>query len=351
VASFPSLLAAMSLITAGRVDPNIFLGNTWNIAYQWIFWFYGHPVVYVMFFPFVGCVAEVLATFSNRRYFGYKFTVFALLAFAGGSMAVWGHHMFTTFESTNDYFSFSSTFLSVPAGVEYFGFLTTIIGGRLVYKTPMLFALAFIPQFLIGGLSGIMLASPTLDYMYHGTFFVVAHFHYTLFAGSVFGAFAGIYYWFPKVTGVMLDERLGKINFWLMTIGTNLAFMPMFFSGIDGMPRRVATYSLPSLALPNLISTIGAFIIALGVLVFVHNVVWSLTHRVPAGDNPWGGQTLEWATSSPPPPFNYDATHPIPRIKGYAPLFELRLEALEEEHGREVERALQGDGRAGAEPS
>lgn len=327
VASAPALLAAMGLLAVGRADPALFSHDAWDVAYQFLFWFYGHPVVYVMFFPFVGAVAEVIATFCGRRYFGYKFTVYALLAFAAGSMAVFGHHMFTTGQSVDDYFSLTSIMLAVPAGVEYFGLLATLVGGRLSYRTPMLFALAFIPQFLIGGLTGIMLATPVLDYQFHGTYFVVAHFHYTLFAGSIFGAFAGLYFWFPKATGVVLDEGLGRLNFWLMVVGTNVTFLPMFFTGFEGLPRRVATYSLSSgFGVLNLVSSIGAGIIALGVGVFAFNALRSLILRRPAGDDPWGaGQTLEWATSSPPPTYNFDAAHPIPRITSYTPLLDLRL--------------------------
>lgn len=329
VAAFPSLFGAMGLITAGRLDPNLFTHNTWNIAYQYLFWFYGHPVVYVMFFPFMGAVAEVLATSARRKYFGYDFTVFSLLTFAAFSSAVFGHHLFTTGQSVNNYFTVTSIALTVPAGVEYFGLVGTVLGSRLVIRTPTLFALAFIPQFLIGGISGIMTATPVLDYEFHGSYFVVAHFHYTLFGGSVFGAFAALYFWFPKMTGYLMSERLGRINFWLLLVGTNVTFLPMFASGFFGMPRRVATYPatgpLPTL---NLVSSIGAGIIACGVAVFFYNVVRSLQARRPAGDDPWlAGQTLEWATSSPPPRFNYDALHPIPRIKSYAPLLDLREEA------------------------
>jgi cytochrome c oxidase subunit 1 len=328
VASFPALVGAMGLIAAGRADPSLFSHDYWNLAYQFMFWFYGHPVVYVMFFPFVGCVATVLAAFAQRPYFGYHFTTFALLAFSVGSMTVYGHHLFTTQQSNNTYFSLSSIMLAVPAGVEYFGFLATLIRGKILFRTPMLFALAFIPQFLIGGLTGIMVATPVLDYDLHGTYFIVAHFHYTLFAGSVFGAFAGIYYWFPKATGFLLDETLGKVNFALMLVGTNVTFLPMFAQGIDGLPRRVQTYPAHLVGNLALISSAGAGIIALGVLVFVLNVAKSLIVRVPAGVDPWGiGQTLEWCTSSPPPLFNYDELHPIPRIKSYFPLLQLRWEA------------------------
>ena len=338
VASFPALVAAMGMIAVGRVDPNIFSHDTWDLAYQFVFWFYGHPVVYVMFFPFVGCVATVLAAFSRKKYFGYHFTIVALLAFAAGSMVVFGHHLFTTGQSTNPYFSLTSIMLAVPAGVEYFGFIATLMGGKITIRTPMLFALAFIPQFLIGGLTGIMLATPVLDYEFHGSYFVVAHFHYTLFAGSLFGAMAGIYYWFPKVSGVVLDEKLGKLNFWILLIGTNATFGPMFVQGFDGLPRRVASYS-SNLGVDGftLASSIGAGIIALGVGVFLFNVAKSLVVRVPAGVDPWGlGQGLEWVTASPPPLFNFDELHPIPRVKSYAPLLDLRQEVEDAQVGEAV---------------
>jgi cytochrome c oxidase subunit 1 len=319
----------MALLAGGRMDPAIFNDNVVNVAYQNLFWFYGHPVVYVMFFPFVGAVAEVLATFSGRRYVGYKPTVASLMAFAALSMAVWGHHLFVSGQSANDYYSLTSIALSVPAGVEYFGFLATIIGGRLVYTTSMLFALAFIPQFLIGGLTGIMLATPVIDYHVNGSYFVVAHFHYTLFAGSVFGLFAGIYFWWPKATGTMLGEGLGKLHFWLMVVGTNVTFLPMFGSGFLGMPRRVATYApSPTIDVLNLISSIGAAILAGAMIVFAVNVVRSVRRRIPAPTDPWGGHTLEWATISPPPRFNFVS---IPPIRSYAPLFDLRRPD-EEEH-------------------
>jgi cytochrome c oxidase subunit I len=338
VASFPALIAAMGMIAVGRADPGIFSHDTWDVAYQFTFWFYGHPVVYVMFFPFVGCVATVLAAFSRKKYFGYHFTVIALLAFAAGSMVVFGHHMFTTGQSTNPYFSLTSIMLAVPAGVEYFGFLATLIGGKITIRTPMLFALAFIPQFLIGGLTGIMIATPVLDYAFQGSYFIVAHFHYTLFAGSLFGAFAGLYYWFPKATGVLLDEKLGKLSFWIMVVGTNATFGPMFVQGFEGLPRRVAIYSSNLGVDPyTLASTIGAFVIAIGVGVTVFNVAKSLIVRIPAGADPWGvGQGLEWVTSSPPPMFNFDELHPIPKVKSYAPLLDLRHEvedAMAEERG------------------
>jgi cytochrome c oxidase subunit 1 len=323
LAAFPPLLAAMGLLVAGRLNPALFTHNLGNILYEHLFWFYGHPVVYVMFFPFVGCVAEVLAAFAGRRFFGYKGTVISLLVFAALSMAVWGHHLFTTGQVVNDYYSLTSVLLAVPAGLEYFSFLGTLVGARIRYQVPMLFALAFIPQFLIGGLTGIMVATPTVDYQVNNSYFVVAHFHYTLFAGSVFGLFAGIYFWFPKVTGLMLSERLGRVHFVLMVIGANLTFGPMFGLGYLGMPRRIASYAVSTgFFTLNLISSVGALILGLAMLVFAYNVQRSVRRRVPAPPDPWGGHTLEWATSSPPPRFNFSAAFPVPRVRSYAPLLD-----------------------------
>ncbi len=324
--AFPSLLVALGMLGLGRIHPAFFDGhNLWNVGYQHLFWFYGHPVVYVMFFPFVGMVAEVLSTFAGRRYFAYTSTVLSLMAFAALSMSVWGHHMFATGQAADDYYSLTSTLLAIPAGLEYFGFLGTIMGGRLRYTTPMLFALAFIPQFLVGGLTGIMVATPSLDRHVTDSYFVVAHFHYTLFAGSVFGLFAGFYYWFPKMSGWRLDEKLGRTHFWLMVVGTNLAFLPMFALGYRGMPRRVVTYPAGAgFTTLNLISSVGAFTLGVGMLVAIYNVVSACQRRLPAGDDPWHGTTLEWASASPPTRFNFDAGHRVPPIRSYAPLLDAR---------------------------
>jgi cytochrome c oxidase subunit 1 len=323
VASFPSLLGAMGGLLLDRHGVDVFPGAGGAAAYQHLFWFYGHPVVYTMFFPFVGASLEVLATFSRRRVFGYKGVALSLLVFAALSSAVWGHHMFTTGEVSNLYFSLTSHMLAVPAGMEYVAAVGTLIGGALVFRTPMLFALAFFVQFLIGGLTGIYVASPPLDYHAHDTYFVVAHFHYTLFAGSVFGLFAAVYYWWPKVTGWMLGERLGKAHFWLLVVGTHLTFFPMFLLGYDGMPRRVADYASSwGLTDGNLVATIGSYVIALGMLAFVVNLVASWVASRPAGPDPWGGQTLEWATTSPPPRFNFDG--PVPPIRSAEPLMDVR---------------------------
>lgn len=325
IGAFPSLLAAVGILAAGRVQPDLFNENVWNMGYQHLFWFFGHPVVYVMFFPFVGAVIEVLATFAGRRFFGYKATVLSLLIFAALSMSVWGHHLFTTGQASNYYYSLTSIALVVPAGIEYFGMLATVVGGRLRFPTPMLFALGFIPQFLIGGLSGIMLGTPALDYQMHDSYVIVGHWHYTLAAGSLFGLMAGLYFWFPKMTGRMLREGLGKAHFWLWFIGTNVTFLPMFWLGMDGMPRRIPTYApADGFTTENFIASIGAILLGVGALLFVANLVVSLWRPHYAPPNPWQAHTLEWATSSPPPRFNFSTRYPVPPVHGYAPLLELR---------------------------
>jgi cytochrome c oxidase subunit 1 len=230
--------------------------------------------------------------------------------------------MFATGRVNNEYFSLTSTMLIVPAGLEYFAIIGTMVGGAIVFSTAMLFSIGFLLLFLIGGLTGIIVASPPLDYHLTDSYFYVSHFHYTLFGGSLFGFFAGVYYWFPKVSGVLLRESLGKLQFVLMVIGANLTFFPMLILGFEGMPRRVATYPSRFTSL-NALETSGAFVIALGVLVFLVNVWWSLRRRVPAGNDPFGGPTLEWWTSSPPPRLNYDS---LPPIRSYAPLFDLQEE-------------------------
>jgi cytochrome c oxidase subunit 1 len=322
VFAFPALIVALGLLWTQRHFGGVLTGGHGAVDYQQLFWFYGHPVVYVMFFPFVGMVGEIVATFSGRRFFGYSAFIVALLGFAGLSMTVWAHHMFTMGQVTNKYFSLTSTALVVPAGIEYLDLLGTLWRGRLRFTTAFLFALGFILQFLVGGLTGIILASPPLDYGLNMSYFVVAHFHYTIFAGSAFGLFAGIYYWFPKLTGAMLRERLGRLHFALMVIGTNITFFPMFALGAEGMTRRIARYPVSTgWQGLNVLETVGAFVIALSVLVFVVNVVVSLRARQEAGADPWEGQTLEWATSSPPPRYNFDA---LPPIRSYAPLLDIR---------------------------
>jgi cytochrome c oxidase subunit I len=338
VGAFPVLIVAMTLLYIERRGAHIYTGFSGAIDYQNLFWFFGHPVVYVMFFPFLGAAAEALAVGAHKRWFGYVPFVASILAFAALSMSVWSHHMFTTGGVTNEYFAFTSTALVVPAGIEYFDMIATLIGGAIVLRTSMLFALAFFMQFLIGGLSGIFIASPVLDYHAEDSYLVVGHFHYTLFAGSVFGFFAGVYHWFPKITGALLREGLGKLHLALLFVGTNLTFFPMLLLGQDGMPRRIASYpSHPGWGALNLLETIGAGIIALGILTFLVNVWVSLREQVPGGEDPWLGHTLEWATSSPPPRHNFD--RPLPPITSYAPLLDLR------------EREERRDGAAGRVPA
>ncbi len=326
VAAFPALILAMALLYVDRHGGGIYKGFNGAIDYQDLFWFFGHPVVYVMFFPYLGAAAEAIATSANKKWFGYVAFVASIMAFAALSMSVWAHHMFTTGGVTNQYFAFTSTLLIIPAGIEYFDMIATLIGGSLVLRTSMLFGLAFFLQFLIGGLSGIFVSSPVLDYHANDSYVIIGHFHYTLFAGSVFGFFAAVYHWFPKLTGALLREPLGKVQLVLLTIGSNLTFFPMFVLGSDGMPRRIARYPThPGWGTLNLIESIGAGIIALGLITFIINVIVSLRHRVPAGADPWRGHTLEWATSSPPPEQNF--LTPLPPIRSYTPLLDLRHEA------------------------
>jgi cytochrome c oxidase subunit I len=338
VSAFPMLVLAMVLLFIDRHGGHIYTGFAGAIDYQDLFWFFGHPVVYVMFFPYLGAAAEAIAVNAHKRWFGYVAFVASIMMFAALSMAVWSHHMYVTGGVTNQYFAFTSTLLLVPAGIEYFDTVATLIGGSIVLRASMLFALTFFLQFLVGGLSGIFVASPVLDYHAYGTYIVVAHFHYTLFAGSIFGFFAGVYHWFPKITGALLREGLGKLQLLLMVIGTNVTFFPMFLLGNEGMPRRISRYPAhPGWGTLNLLETIGAGIIALGVVVFLINVRVSLRRRVIAGDDPWRGHTLEWATSSPPPPLNFEL--PLPPIRSYAPLLDLRLEAEDRQRARELAAA------------
>ncbi|MEN3285536.1 MAG: cytochrome c oxidase subunit [Solirubrobacteraceae bacterium] len=323
VTSFPALLVAMGGLLLERHGVSVYPGAYGAAAYQDLFWFYGHPVVYVMFFPFVGAALQVIAALSGRRLFGYKGVALSLLLFAALSMSVWGHHMFTTGQVSNDYFSLTSTALALPAGLEYVAAVGTLIGGAILLRTPMLFAIGFFVQFLLGGLSGIYVASPPLDYHVHDSYVVVAHFHYTLLAGSVFGLFAAVYFWWPKVTGYLLREGWGKLHFWIFVVGTNLTFLPQFFLGYDGMPRRVADYSpADGWTTLNRLSTLGSYVVALSVLVFLVNVGVSWLAQRPAGADPWEAQTLEWATTSPPPRLNFDA--PLPPVRSAEPLVDLR---------------------------
>jgi cytochrome c oxidase subunit I len=335
VGAFPALIVAMTLLYIDRHGGHIYTGFDGAIDYQDLFWFFGHPVVYVMFFPYLGAAAEAIAVNARKRWFGYVAFVLSIMAFSALSMSVWAHHMFVTGGVTNQYFAFTSTALVVPAGIEYFDMIATMVGGAIVLRASMLFGLTFFLQFLIGGVTGVFVASPVLDYHVNNTYFVIGHFHYTLFAGSVFGFFAGVYHWFPKITGTLLREKLGKLQLVVMIVGTNMTFFPMLILGEEGMTRRISRYPMhPGWGTLNLIESIGAGIIALGVLIFLVNVVVSLRRRQVAGADPWQGHTLEWATSSPPPVLNFES--PLPPIRSYAPLLDLREEAMARERPKET---------------
>jgi cytochrome c oxidase subunit I len=292
------------------------------ILWQNVFWFYSHPAVYIMILPAMGIISEVLPVFSRKPLFGYKAFVFATAAIGALGFSVWAHHMFTTGSVYLPFFSFMTFLIAVPTGVKMFNWIATMFRGQLTFSTPLLYALGFLSMFLIGGINGAFSAAVPVDFALHDTYWVVAHLHYVLFGGSVFGVMAGIYYWFPKMSGRRLNETLGKIQFVLMFVGFNMTFFPMHILGLDGMPRRIAVYSSTAgWSQLNLLATIGSFIIAASMLPFLWNVFISLRSGEPAGDDPWEGNTLEWATSSPPPPYNFDR---LPQIRSERPVFDTR---------------------------
>ncbi|HEV3225628.1 MAG TPA: cytochrome c oxidase subunit I [Acidimicrobiales bacterium] len=325
--AFPMLTSAGAMLFADRhlgahiFDPG---GGGQPILWQHLFWFFGHPEVYILVLPYFGIITEVLPVFSRRPVFGYFGIVLATLAIASLSVGVWAHHMFSTGAVSLAYFSGLSMLIAVPTGVKYFNWIGTMWGGSISFPAPMKFALGFLVTFLIGGVSGVMLASAPIDFNVTDTYFVVAHMHYVLFGGSVFALYAGIFYWFPKVTGRRLDERLGTIQFWMMLVGFHLTFFVQHLLGLDGMQRRVASY-LPSdgFTTLNRISSIGAFLLGASTLPFLWNVWRTLRRRdaAPAGDNPWDGHTLEWATTSPPPANNFDG--PLPPIRSNRPVWDV----------------------------
>jgi len=303
------------------------------LLFQNLFWFFGHPEVYILALPFFGIVTEILPVFSRRPVFGYKGMVFATMAIAALSTGVWAHHMFTTGAVLLPFFSFLSLLIAVPTGIKFFNWIGTMWHGQLSFKTPMLFSLGFLFAFLMGGVTGIMLASPPIDFFTHDTYFVVAHFHQVLFGTAVFAGFAGVYYWYPKMFGRMLREGLGKWHFWLTFIGFWITFTPQYVVGLLGMPRRVASYpSNLGWQSYNIVSTVGAFMIASGFALLLVNFVVSWRRPIPAGDNPWDGHTLEWFTTSPPPHHNY--TH-LPPIRSERPTWDYNHpEHLTLPHGR-----------------
>ena len=322
--AFPVLAAALLALGADRrLGAQIFEPENYgSIMWQHLFWFFGHPEVYILALPFFGIVTEILPVFSRKPIFGYKGLVFATITIAGLSVSVWAHHMYVTGQVALPFFALMSMLIAVPTGVKFFNWIGTMYRGSLTFETPMLWSIGFLVTFLFGGLTGIILASPPLDFHVSDTYFVVAHFHYVVFGTVVFAMFAGFYFWWPKLTGRMLDERLGKIHFWLTFIGFHTTFLIQHWLGVEGMPRRYADY-LPEdgFTLYNQISSIGAFILGASMLVFLWNA-W-ITRKAPKVqvDDPWGfGGSLEWATSCPPPRHNFLT---LPRIRSERPAFDL----------------------------
>jgi cytochrome c oxidase subunit 1 len=323
--AFPILTAALLGLAADRhfgshvFDP----ANGGAILWQHLFWFFGHPEVYIVALPFFGIVSEVFPVFSRKPVFGYRGLVYATLSIAALSVAVWAHHMFATGAVLLPFFSFMSFLIAVPTGLKFINWIGTMWRGQLSFETPMLFACGFLVTFLFGGLTGVILAAPALDFHVSDTYFVVAHFHYVLFGTIVFATYSGIYFWFPKMTGRFLDERLGKLHFWLTFVGFHMTFLVQHWLGNMGMPRRYPDYApTDGFTFLNSFSSIGAFVLGASTLPFIWNVIKSYRHgEVTTADDPWGyGNSLEWATSSPPPRHNFTS---LPRIRSERPAFEL----------------------------
>jgi cytochrome c oxidase subunit 1 len=316
--SLPVLAGAITMLLTDRnfgttfFDPS---GGGDPILYQHLFWFFGHPEVYIMILPGFGIVSQVIATFSKKPVFGYLGMVYALVAIGFIGFVVWAHHMFTVGLDVNTkmYFAAASMIIAVPTGIKIFSWIATMWGGSISFKTPMLWAIGFIIMFTIGGATGVVLANAGVDTYMHDTYYVVAHFHYVLSLGSVFALFAGFYYWYPKMSGRLMNENLGRLHFGIFFIGVNLLFFPMHFLGQDGMPRRIPDYP-DAYAASNELASIGYGVMALGLLFFFINVLWSLRGRAAAPDNPWGegATTLEWTLSSPPPFHQFET---LPTIK------------------------------------
>ncbi len=323
--AIPSVTAASILLLLDRhLGTHFFQAGFGGdpLLWQHLFWSFGHPEVYILILPAFGMISEILPVFSRKPIFGYTFIAWSGVAIGFLSFTVWAHHMFAVGLPlvAQAFFATSTTLIAIPTAVKIFNWVATVTGGKISFRPAMLFALGFVAMFLIGGLNGAALAVVPFDYQVTDTYFVVSHLHYVLFGGTVFGVFAGIYYWFPKMTGKLLNDRLGQLQFWLMLIGVNLTFFPMHILGILGMPRRIYTYpgNLGWNEL-NLLATIGAFIIAAAILVFLWNFVITLRSGQPSGPDPWDAFTLEWDTDSPPKPYNFAV---IPIVRSRRPFYD-----------------------------
>ncbi|HKQ57235.1 MAG TPA: cytochrome c oxidase subunit I [Candidatus Eisenbacteria bacterium] len=322
--AFPVITVALVFLLFDRLTGTNFFVPAMGadpVLWQHLFWLFGHPEVYILILPAMGIVSEILPTFSRKPLFGYPVVVYSGIFIGFMGWGVWSHHMFSVGLGpiADSFFALTTMLIAIPTGVKIFNWIGTMWGGRLELKTPMLFAIGFIAMFIMGGLSGFMHASPPADLQQTDTYFVVAHIHYVLFGGSMMGIFAGLYYWFPKMTGRMMSEGIGKLHFWLTMISFNVTFFPMHFVGLLGMPRRVYTYA-PNMGfdLMNMISTIGVFGIAISLLVFMWNFLSSKSRGAVAGPDPWGGPTLEWAIPSPPPEHNFGT---VPTVHSLDPLW------------------------------
>src|SRR5919198_2235022 len=328
VLATPVLTAGLIMLFADRRLGTSFFDPTRGgnvLLWQHVFWFFAHPEVYILILAAWGVISEILPVFSGKPLFGYPGVVLAFLMITVLSFPVWAHHMFATGAVELPFFSITTELISIPTGVLFFNWLATLWKGKIRFEPPMLFALGFIAMFLIGGIDGVWMASPAVDFALTDTYWVVAHIHYVLFGGTVFGIMAAMYYWFPKITGRMLSKRLGKWHFWLQFVGFNLTFFPMHQLGLQGMPRRIADYaSNRGWNILNLLATLAAFVIAASIAVFLVNVFATLRRQRTAPADPWEANTLEWATSSPPPPHNFDA---LPRIRSSRPVFDARQAA------------------------
>nr|WP_243417835.1 cytochrome c oxidase subunit I [Actinomycetospora cinnamomea] len=323
--AFPILTAALFGLAADRVlGAQIYAPEAGGaVLWQHLFWFFGHPEVYIVALPFFGIVSEILPVFSRKPIFGYKTLVFATIAIGALSVAVWAHHMYATGAILMSFFAFTTFLIAVPTGIKFVNWIGTMWRGQITLESPMLFSIGFLLTFVLGGVTGVILGAPALDWHLSDTYFVVAHFHYVLFGTIVFATYAGIYFWFPKMTGRMMDERLGKLHFWATFIGFHLTFMVQHWLGNEGMPRRYAEYAATDgFTTLNTISTIGAFLLGASTLPFLWNVFHSYRYGRPVDvDDPWGfGNSLEWATSCPPPRHNFTE---LPRIRSERPAFEL----------------------------